>query len=63
MNITVKSVILDTVISALITLAGGGNFYSFLFFFVVLFLPAILVFVAIDIKDKGSPSKITNKKK
>ncbi len=53
MNITVKTIILDTLISTIMTLAGGGNFYSFLFLFIVLFIPAISIFVSIDIAKKS----------
>ena len=49
MNLATKPIILDTEIFTLITLVGGGSFYSFLFFFVILFLPAISVFVSFDI--------------
>ena len=57
MNITVKTIILDTLISALITLVGGGDLYSFLFLFIVLFIPAISIFVSIDIAKKSFKSK------
>jgi len=53
MNIAIKSIILDVGISTILTLAGGGNFYSFLFFLVLLFLPAILIFVSFDIKGNA----------
>ena len=49
MSTTIKSIVLDTLLSALITLVGGGNFYSFLFLFVVLFIPVIALFVSFDI--------------
>ncbi len=49
MSTTIKSIALDTLLSALITLVGGGNFYSFLFLFVVLFIPVIALFVSFDI--------------
>ena len=48
MNLTIKSLLLDAVLSLLLTIIGGGNFYSFLFFMVLLFLPAVLVFVSIE---------------
>ncbi len=59
MNLTIKSLILDTVLSLLLTLIGGGNFYSFLFFMVLLFLPAVLIFVSIEAvtKTKSKPKK------
>jgi len=66
MNLAIKSIILDAGVSVLITLAGGASFYSFLFLFVILFLPAILVFVSLDIMGnyhKDSPANDTDKKK
>lgn len=48
MNLTIKSILLDAVISIILTLVGGGNFYSFLFFFILLMIPAIAIFVTID---------------
>lgn len=54
MNLVIKSTLLDAVMSIVFTLAGGGNFYSFLFFFVLLFLPAVLVFISLDIVTKSS---------
>jgi len=57
MNLATKSIALDTGISVIITLAGGASFYSFLFLFVILFLPAILVFVSFDIV-RGSSKKL-----
>ncbi len=59
MNLTTKSIILDTAISALITLLGNGSFYSFLFLFVVMFLPVILIFVSFE----ESPFKAQKKDK
>ncbi|MCK5647325.1 MAG: hypothetical protein KAI22_00455 [Gammaproteobacteria bacterium] len=66
MNLAIKSMILDAGISALITLAGGASFYSFLFLFVILFLPSILVFVSLDIMRnsfKDSPANDHSRKK
>ncbi len=61
MNLALKSTILAAVISIVVTLAGGGNFYSFLFFFVLLFLPAILVFVSFDISSNSVKDSSTSK--
>jgi len=66
MNLAIKSIILDIGISALLTLLGGGSFYSFLFLLVILFLPAILIFVSLDIasnSSKDSSANDTSKKK
>ena len=66
MNLAIKSIALDAGVSALITLAGGASFYSFLFLFVILFLPAILIFVSIDIVSgslKNSPDNDNSRKK
>ena len=66
MNLAIKSMILDAGISALITLTGGASFYSFLFLLVILFLPAILVFVSLDIMGnsfKDSPANDPSRKK
>ncbi|MCU7834859.1 MAG: hypothetical protein KZQ83_06325 [gamma proteobacterium symbiont of Taylorina sp.] len=57
MNLASKAVILDTGLSILFTLIGGGNFYSFLFFFVLLFIPAISIFVSFDTMAKKSANK------
>jgi len=57
MNLTMKVLALDTVLSILFTVIGGGNFYSFLFFFVLLLLPAILVFVSFE--TMGNTNKNT----
>ena len=51
MNFTIKSILLAGVLSVILTVIGGGNFYSFLFFLVLLFLPAILIFVSFDDKN------------
>jgi len=48
MNLTIKSLILDAGLSVLFTFIGGGNFYSFVFFFILLFLPSILIFISIE---------------
>ncbi len=48
MNLTTKSILLDAGISTLITLLGNGSFYSFLFLFIVMFLPVILIFVSFE---------------
>lgn len=66
MNLAIKSIALDAGVSALVTLAGGASFYSFLFLFIILFLPAILVFVSIDIMGsslKNSPDNDNSRKK
>lgn len=66
MNLAIKSMILDVVISVLITIAGGGSFYSFLFLFVILFLPAILFFVSLNIISDylaNSSANSTDRKK
>jgi hypothetical protein len=66
MNIAIKSILLDAGISTLITLVGGASFYSFLFLFVILFLPAISIFVSIDIagnSSKVSPANDNSRKK
>ncbi len=55
MNLASKSILLDIVISAIITLAGGGSIYSFLFLWVILFIPAISIFISLDI-IKGKPT-------
>jgi len=57
MNITVKTIILDTLISAGITLVGGGDLNSFIFLFIVLFIPVISIFVSIDIAKKTFKKK------
>ncbi|MCP3849147.1 MAG: hypothetical protein GY694_02745 [Gammaproteobacteria bacterium] len=54
MNFVVKCVLSDAIISALITVFGGGNFYSFLFFFALLLIPVISIFVSIDIARQSS---------
>lgn len=63
MNLTIKSILLDAGISTIVTLAGGGSFYSFLFLFVILFLPAILVFVTIDTVMNPVPINSTKETK
>ena len=66
MNLSIKAIILDIGISTLLTLLGGASFYSFLFLLVILFLPAILVFVSLDIagnSSKDSSANDTSKKK
>ena len=66
MNIAIKSLILDAGISIPLTLLGSGSFYSFLFLFVILYLPAILVFVSLDITGntaKDAADNVSNTKK
>jgi len=60
MNLTLKSILLDAVISSLITFFGNGSFYSFLFLFVILFLPAISIFISYDIVAKKHKNSVKN---
>jgi len=58
MNIATKVIILDTILSIGFTVMGGGNFYSFLFFFILLLLPSIFSFMTYDtIKNSFSKKK------
>ncbi len=61
MNLTMKSTLLDAGVSILLTLIGGGNFYSFLFFFVLLLIPAIAIFITID--NMRNASKVASNSK
>ena len=59
-NTTIKSIILTSVLSIILTFIGSGNIYSFIFFFIVLLLPAILIIISFDMK-KVKPVKKSNK--
>ena len=48
MNLSTKTIILDSILSIILTVIGGGNFNSFMFFFVLLLLPVILILVSFD---------------
>ena len=60
MNLIIKTVILDSILSIVFTLYGGGNFYSFLFFFIILLIPVIAIFVTID-NVRNSSKKLSTK--